>query len=249
MGLVPNFSLKGWTKNERRSGTAAMEVERCCWMGNTFQVHVISWLIGQLLREHGVWRQAPSPQQCVDGISEKDLLTFSSFESVPSGSKPEREEAVELQLVRFHLRNVNHKGSDVRVMTGELFHPNCWPRKFAKPSLWRWRAVISFTWPERMSALHINDKELRAYLSAVRWRARALGHLSARFLHLCDSQVSLAVLLKGRSSSRKPSVTLQRIDAVQLAGNLRPFHAYVATELNPADRPFRWRVLRRRLKK
>jgi len=145
-----------------------MEIERCSWMGNTFQVHVICWLLGQMLREHGIWRHAPSPQQCVDGVTERDLLALSIFELSGDILVPESRETPELQLVRSHLRNVNHKGSDVRIMTGELFHPKCWPRKSAKPSLWRWRAVVSFTWAEKLASLHINDKELHAYLAAVR---------------------------------------------------------------------------------
>jgi len=245
MGFVKNFTLKGWPKGERQASSPEMETERCSLMGNSFHVHVVAWLIGQLLREQKLWRQSPSPQQCVDGVSEKDLLSFSTYEH--PGVQPHflQDEKPELRLVRSHLRYVNHKGSDVRVMTGELFHPNCWPRKSAKPSLWRWQTVISFEWPERLSTLHINDKELRAYFAAVRWRARSRQHLSCRFLHLCDSQVCIAVLVKGRSSSQMLSITLQKIAAIQLAGNLRPFHAYVATELNPADRPSRWRVLKK----
>ena len=82
--------------------------------------------------------------------------------------------------------------------------------------------------------------ELRAYLSALKWRLRKLAHHRVRCFHLLDSQVCIAVIVKGRSSSFALSRVLDKVNAVTLAGDIWPALAYVQTWDNPADAPSRW---------
>ena len=77
-------------------------------------------------------------------------------------------------------------------------------------------------------AEHINVLEMRAVLTALRWRFSKKGWLCTRFIHLVDLQVCLHALARGRSSSRKLRRTLLRIDS--LVG---------ITDQNPADAPSR----------
>ena len=86
---------------------------------------------------------------------------------------------------------------------------------------------------------HINLLELRAILTSLEWRARSASFHSCRFLHLSDSQICLAVLTKGHSSSRKINHILRKISALCLALNLFPLWAWIASRLNPADGPSR----------
>ena len=95
---------------------------------------------------------------------------------------------------------------------------------------------------------HINIKELRAYFAAARWRARALSGQLVRVVQILDSQVCIAVLVKGRSSSRKLQGVLRKVGAIHLAANQRPFFGYVHTADNPADKPPRWAALRQKPK-
>ena len=102
--------------------------------------------------------------------------------------------------------------------------------------LFVWDVDLAF----KLSAATITVQELRAVLSAVKWRARRAEHAGHRFLHLVDSQVALLALAKGRSSSSSLTYLLQRVSAVQLASNLYPVYGYVSTADNPSDAPSRW---------
>ena len=84
---------------------------------------------------------------------------------------------------------------------------------------------------------HINVGEVRAALEA----ERSVGAEAedSFYIHLQDSQVSLACLVKGRSSSRSLNRELRRSIPEHLAANLRPFYGFVRSKLNPADDPTR----------
>ena len=59
---------------------------------------------------------------------------------------------------------------------------------------------------------------------------------------LCtDSQVCLAVLVKGRTSARLLQPLVSRIAALLLAVDMSVAYVYVASDANPADPPSRWR--------
>ena len=83
---------------------------------------------------------------------------------------------------------------------------------------------------------HINNLELQAVLLALDWRLRS-GSRPKRFLHLIDSQVALATLAKGRTSSRRLLPVTRKIAARVLAGGLVPLYSFVRSALNPADEP------------
>ena len=84
---------------------------------------------------------------------------------------------------------------------------------------------------------HINIGEVRAALEA----ERSVGAEAedSFYIHLQDSQVSLACLMKGRSSSRSLNRELRRSIPEHLAANVRPFYGFVRSKLNPADDPTR----------
>ena len=84
---------------------------------------------------------------------------------------------------------------------------------------------------------HINVGEMRAALLAERLQgALSPGHY---YLHLQDSQVSLAALVKGRSSSRHLNLLMKQSIAYLVGANIRPFYAFVRSAKNPADDPTR----------
>ena len=87
---------------------------------------------------------------------------------------------------------------------------------------------------------HINVLELGAVLSAMKWRTRCIAGIKVKYAHLCDSQVCIAVLVKGRSSSAQLSHTLKKVNALTLASGCCPAFVYVRTADNPADDPSRW---------
>ena len=93
--------------------------------------------------------------------------------------------------------------------------------------LWTWREIAGWQWkgdPE-----HINQLEMRAVLTTLRWLVLQRKRFSCRILHLTDSLVVLHSLSRGRSSSRKLRRTIMRINSYLLAANLHPLWGYVHT--------------------
>ena len=84
---------------------------------------------------------------------------------------------------------------------------------------------------------HINLKELSAALRAERLQGRR--EPNSYYVHLQDSQVSLACLVKGRSSSWEVNKRLRRSLPEALGNNNKAFYGYVRSALNPADDPTR----------
>eukprot|EP00971_Amphidinium_carterae_P029266 576130-Amphidinium_carterae.1 len=74
------------------------------------------------------------------------------------------------------------------------------------------------------------------------WRVVLAFRLGGKHIN-CLDQVCLAILVKGRTSSRALNFILRRINATILAGSLLHW-TYVGTECNPADKPSRWRSRR-----
>jgi hypothetical protein len=95
---------------------------------------------------------------------------------------------------------------------------------------------VQFSWRE---AAHINELEMRAYLSAFKWRLRSGRNVNIKFLHLLDSQVSISVLTKHRSSSIRLNRVARKVDALELASGSKGFFAFCRSSKNPADAPSR----------
>lgn len=89
---------------------------------------------------------------------------------------------------------------------------------------------------------HINVKEMSAALKA----ERCLGATQPNkyYIHLQDSQVSLAALIKGRSSSTALNRLLRESVPYHVSSNVRAFYGYVCSALNPADDPTRMQLIR-----
>ena len=149
------------------------------------------------------------------------------------GESPYSEEE---EAVRMVLRGAMYKGSDVRLATGLLHDPAGWPRRSYDVNRWSWKVVISAGVRHR----HINVQELRGVLATFKWRTRSASGIRIRCLHIVDSQVSMGVLVKGRSSSSQLCAVLRRINALLLSAGVFPSYAWVRSADNPADSPSRW---------
>ena len=206
---------------------------------------------------HEVWGAAPWPpptdepgvgetsEDCREVASaavdvEVDPTSSASRANAARGRPPKKtiaKEREEVTVLRQMLRSSIYKGCDVRVATASLLDPKSWPRRSLEPSRWTWRVVLAFP----IKGSHINVLELRAVISAVEWRCRSVRNIRTRAVHATDSQVVMAVVAKGRSSSRILNFALKRLNALLLASSIRLALVYVRTDLNPADRPSRWR--------
>ena len=139
-------------------------------------------------------------------------------------------------LVAEHLRGLDHRGSDLRMTTGTLMRPSCWPRMSTNHGLWTWINALRTSWS---AAAHINELELRAVLLSLKWRLRRTHAQRRLALTLVDSAVSIGVLVKRRSSSYRLHRVVRKLNALELASGTRLCFGFVRSAVNPADAPSR----------
>ena len=147
-----------------------------------------------------------------------------------SESSPEMMDRLMLEL----FRRADHRGSDVRLDVGVPFRYNAWPRVSVDEKRWVWKHAVTMKFTRQA---HINELELTMVHNALRWRMRHFRALGTRVCFFVDSQVTVSVAAKGRSSSRKLNAILCRLNALCLATFSAPFFLYIHTSVNPADAP------------
>ena len=129
------------------------------------------------------------------------------------------------------MRRIDHRGSDVQLWAGELNRASGQLAPY--PAFrWDWKVVASYPF---LRAGHITELEMRAFLYHVRQEAELPQFFAKRFLHVLDSQVSTAVITKGRSSSRLLNFTLRECAALFLAKDLYPLVAWTLSKWNFSD--------------
>ena len=90
---------------------------------------------------------------------------------------------------------------------------------------------------------HINVSEVQAALDAEEEHGRL--HRSSYYVHLVDSQVAAACLVKGRSSSWQLNRLLRKSIVSHLCHGCKPFYGYIRSRYNPGDDPTRGVALRK----
>ena len=104
----------------------------------------------------------------------------------------------------------------------------------------RWRVVVTVDWQHYE---HNNVIEARTALLAVRRQARRMGAWGHRVLVIGDSQVTIGVLAKGRSSSWGLLRQCRKLAALHLGLGITLVMRYIPTDRNLADGPSRgWRI-------
>ena len=139
-------------------------------------------------------------------------------------------------LHRCLLRRTNHTGSDIRITTGTVMNPRCFPRQSVAADWWRWQKVFAYRWGKQE---HINSLELRAILHSVEWRINHLKECVVRVFHLTDSYICMSVIGKGRSSSQMLQPLLKRLAALLMAYDLYLCTCHVESLDNPTDKASR----------
>ena len=104
----------------------------------------------------------------------------------------------------------------------------------------RWRVVVTVDWQHDE---HNNVTEARTALLAIRRQARRMGAWGHRVLVIGDSQVTIGVLAKGRSSSWGLLRQCRKLAALHLGLGITLVMRYIPTDRNLADGPSRgWRI-------
>ena len=231
LGLEPGYSWKAFSRPIRTMLGATLAKERKLLLQDMPPVPLLGWLLGHLFFELG-W----SPRPLVLGYLWRGLKGSQVAQDPLGPSMGSSDKELLLLLIDKMVRSASYKGSDVRLITGESTRPARLSRQSFPANWLHWHTVAGV--PTR--ADHINVLELRGYLMSLRWRSRSRQFLNKRFVHLLDSQVSIGVVSKGRSSSRKLLHLLRRIAAIMLTADSVACLPYVGTGVNPADAPSRW---------
>ena len=245
MGFPLHYTSKCFPKQEA-TGARFLD-ERYTLLGNSWNVTVIVWLLGQLCGRLGLC-STPSPQEAVTLTSPggnqrlQTWLTRAPLQQRVGRPLPPDHKA-ERHLVKKLCGLISVRGEDLLVAGASEPVAKYQRLRATIPSrLWRWRTVCGWAWstPE-----HINVLELRAALTCLRWKIEKKLCFKTKFVHLLDSMVVLNALARGRSSSRKMRRALLKANALLLASGCQVVWAYVHTSINPADKPSR-RPIRRK---
>ena len=206
-------------------------------LGNTWSVPVVAFLIKQLMELLGIMDPLPL-QVLVARFTPGCGSTLGGILQRPPIRRTPTDSPSSLNLAERMAGLVSIKGEDLLLQgPTEMLGSHQRFRQTVPSKAWKWREVAGWAWkgpPE-----HINQLELRAVLTSMKWLIGKKRLTGCRILHLTDSMVVLHALSRGRSSSRKLRRTLMRVQSMLLAANLHPVWAYVHTSMNPADRPSR----------
>lgn len=245
LGFPPNYTRQCMKKSEH--GTAHHNDCRLSLVGNSWSVGVVAWLLGQLLKPLGIIPPM-SLNHLVQQLTPGRQADLQSLLLRPPLSQSTKTLASSSRLVEKLSGLVSLKGEDLLLQSSSDVPVKYHRLRTGMPAkLWRWATVAGWQWGGEVE--HINVLEARAVLTTIKWRVFQKQQVNLRCIHLVDSLVVLHALTRGRSSSRKMRRTMMRISAYLLASGLQPVWAYVDTKENPADRPSRWRVKKRWVKK
>ena len=243
LGFPIHYTAACRPKSNRQD--AAYTDDRLTLLGNTWNVSVAAWLLSQLGSVLGICNDL-TPQAICEatrpGGSSKlqGLLFRPPFGPIRGGAGNPSEH----RLVKKLCGLTSMKGEDLLLQAPTDPVVKSQRLRVSIPGgMWRWKDVTGWLW--HANPEHINALELRAVLTALRWRVLKQSNRGMRLLHLIDSLVCLHALTRGRSSSRKLRRILCKINALLLAYNLHPTWGYINTKLNPADRPSRRGVRRK----
>ena len=268
MGFRRGHTLKLDRELFKKTNYFEGEDARQAALGNSFHTTVVALILGAILYKMGAVDVLCSPSTLVDSLVNEDEKEKAMDGDVSEGSddggksvaeslqglvddetlglldepQPEIDDTVVhkglmSRLVHLFLRRVELRGSDIRLDTGSLFRPDCCPRASVDPLKWEWRHCRAFKWKR---SEHINLLEMKAALHAIQWRGRRSAYRDFRTMLLIDNQSVLAVIAKGRSSSRKVNLLLRRLAALCCALNVYLLVCWVDTADNPADEASRW---------
>eukprot|EP00435_Cladocopium_sp_Y103_P041058 s698_g11.t1 len=168
MGFPKDYTFNSVPKKDQ--GSQAHADTRLTLIGNSWNVTVVAWLLSQLGSLLGV-----NPKFTVGDIVQRtspgctrDLQTFLSRPPMSETHRPP-DRSKEIDLVKKMLTLVSIKGEDISLQTSSEDLARYHRLRASIPArLWKWKAMASWRWTGDKE--HINSLELRAVLTALRWR-------------------------------------------------------------------------------
>ena len=136
------------------------------------------------------------------------------------------------ELNKVFLMRTDTTGADVRLLTGEFLGKKNPVRQSVPSGWWVWKFLFQNRW---QITEHINGLEMRQAYNTLLWLLRDRKHFGLRWVHLSDSYVTISILSKGRTSSRRLEPLVRKCNAVFLLGQIYPVLLHVASLDNPTD--------------
>ena len=198
-------------------------------------VDVVAFILSGLAVELELLSRPPSREE-VRGRRSHSCLPGWAINAESASCAVSRGYSNEQLLVNWFAARAGSRGSDVRLTTGEQTRPSKARYQGVYPRLWRWKIAAAFQWKR---SGHINELEARAGLADLKRRTRRVRSHGKRYLHLFDSQVTLGIMTKKRSSARILHFVARRASALELAASIHPIYAFTRSGENPADAPSR----------
>ena len=179
--VIPTSLQMGWVESPPLFCAASETARdiRQSLLGNAMHVGVVAILLSDYSNKCLVSRAPFTPSQ----------LAFQE----PSTRRHAGE-----RLVKAYLARQGHRGFEIRLEDVPERSRTKPGRQELPASSWQWKDVISAAW--QLPGEHINTLEMRALTLALRWRTRSVKHLHKKFIHLCDSMVSLGIFTASQSS-------------------------------------------------
>lgn len=253
MGFPKDFTLHACSKSVRKSQPTHADDIRMSLIGNSWHVGVVCLLLHDLLVDLQLIKSV-SVQHLVDSLRPGSSTELSRFLFRPAFiARRPFAKVVDTPTDQQNLADrlsfmVSPKGSDVMLSASTEPLPNAHRFRTSVPAaLWQWETICSWGWRSR-STERINKLEIRALYTGLKWRIARQKVTGSKIHHLIDSMVSLQILNKGRTSSRRLRNITRKISALLVSARLFLILSYVATDKNPADRPSRRPVRKKWLK-
>ena len=165
----PHHTATALGTSARKQTPQHLKRVRVAVLSKSFSCAVIAWLLAHLAK-------AASYVSFITQPSAMRSL-FVPSESLRSLSLSEHIRTQKV-LVRQLCRRVSHRGSDVRLNTGQLMRPDVWPRQPTDPSRWTWKQLHSLKW--KHSALQCLSNPVPVLASSMLSRGRQLQSCCAR---------------------------------------------------------------------
>ena len=234
LGYGAGHTLLARSASKIKQSKVQYEDERQSLLGDSFSIHSFAIIAAGLCREYVTvpnysWicsRLGVAPGFCLPFSLTAPLSRLPLFGGL-SG------EPIEVHLLnRQLLARTNHTGSDVRITTGAVLNPKCYPRQAASANWWKWTQLFRTRWS---ASEHINLLELRSIFLALKHAVSHLQVTDYRLFHISDSYVCISIVAKGRTSSVQLNRVLRQFNAYLLAFGLQWIQCHVESTEDPTD--------------
>ena len=234
LGFGAQHTSTCMSASDMKKSKTAYEDVRCSLCGDSFSIlsfaimasAMCTAFVPRMSPDRIIKRLGLAPGHTVHPDVEVPMTRWLAYGG--DAQKPQSMQA----LVQHLGLTVNHTGSDVQILSGEVLGNKPHAHASVRALWWQWRNLFKVKW---QVPSHINYLEMKMILNTILWKVRNPLAVNRRWLHVEDSMVSLYILAKGRTSSKLLQPLANRVGAVQLALGSTLLHAHIGSAENPTD--------------